>query len=97
MAILPTSVTIGTGTGTNLGTVATVPAGCCGVVLAVPSGTNTVWIGNGTNLGTGTGYPIVGGSAPVHIPVVPSAGQSVLYAVATANGTVVGVILSTDK
>ena len=94
MAILPYQFSVGTGTGTLVGTLVTVPAGATGVTFYV-TGTNTVYVG-GTNVGTANGYPVVGGVAPVTIPVNPAAKATTLYAMASAASTPIGVIISTD-
>ena len=94
MAILPYQFSVGTGTGTLVGTLVTVPAGASGVTFFVP-GTSTVYLG-GTNVGTSNGYPVVGGAAAVTIPLNPAAKQTVLYALASAVNTPIGVIISTD-
>jgi hypothetical protein len=96
MALEIFGTTVGTGTGTALQAIATVPAGCCGVVLSAP-GTGTVYVGAGTNLSTTNGYQVVGGAVPVSFPVVPAAKTGpVLYALASATGIPLGVIISTD-
>jgi len=95
VAILPYQYSIGTGTGTLGTALCTVPAGASGVTFFVP-GTSTVYLGGGTNLGTANGYPVVGGVAPVTIPLNPAAKQTVLYALASAVNTPIGVIISTD-
>lgn len=97
MALSIFGTTVGTGTGTLTQQIGAVPAGACGVVLSAP-GTGTVYVGVGTALSTTNGFQVVGGAAPVSFPMVPAAKTpTVLYALASAAGIPLGVIISTDE
>lgn len=92
MAITPQQFSAGT----TAAALATVPPGEATVILSVP-GTATVYVGLGTAVSTVNGYPVTATTSPVLIPGYASSSATALYAIASAAGTPIGVIISTGK